>query len=98
MPQAHKPGQTEPISAQRLGMPDGSLPGQLTCGEGVARSEPELLTPMRNKWALRDQLIDGRELAQLIRRAAWHAHYHGGPPGMSAPPCKPRFYWGRRLQ
>ncbi|MEH6500252.1 MAG: ATP-binding protein [Pseudoalteromonas distincta] len=61
MPQASQPGQTEPISAQRLGMPDG-----LTCqvsslrGEVVARSNPELSEPLdAQQMGFRDQLIDG---------------------------------------
>lgn len=61
MPQASQPGQAEPISAQRLGMPDG-----LTCqvsslrGEVIARSNPELSEPLdARQMGFRDQLIDG---------------------------------------
>lgn len=61
MPQASQPGQAEPISAQRLGMPDG-----LTCqvsslrGEVIARSNPELSEPLdAQQMGFRDQLIDG---------------------------------------
>lgn len=94
MPQASQPGQTEPISAQRLGMPDG-----LTCqvsslrGEVVARSNPELSEPLdAQQMGFRDQLIDG------VNWRSYTVEQHGmrittANPWMSAPPCKPRFYW-----
>lgn len=61
LPQSSRPGTTGPVTAERLGLPDG-----LTCqvsslrGEVIARSNPDLAQPLdAQQTGFRDQQVDG---------------------------------------